>query len=120
RAVLCATKASPHPEFVEGRTNSCATPAGIMTGRAAPMLFHAPEREVVVLVVVAGDEGVLVAALGMDVVLGNEERRLHEAAGLFAVEGAVQFVNRLVGLQLDRFRDGDRLILAALPDAVIG
>src|SRR5262245_59086264 len=42
----------------------------------ASTLLHAPEREIVFLIVVAGDEGVLVAPFGMNIVLGDQERRL--------------------------------------------
>src|SRR5262245_30438521 len=91
-----------------------------MTAGPAGRLLYAPDGKIVILVVVAGDEGVLVAALGVDVVLGDQKRWLHEAARLLAVEGAVQFVDGLIGLQLNRLGDGDGLVLAAFADAVIG
>ena len=40
--------------------------------------------------------------------------------GVLAVERAVQFVDRLIGLQLDRLGHRDHLVLVALADAVIG
>ena len=42
------------------------------------------------LVVVAGDEGVLVAAFRLDVLLGHQEGRLHEAARRSVVLFSVQ------------------------------
>src|SRR5437867_2687111 len=83
-------------------------------------LHYTPELEVVILVVVAGDESVLIAPFGMDVVLGDEERRLHEAARRLVVEGPIELVDCLIGLELDRFRHRDHLVLPALADAVIG
>ena len=61
-----------------------------------------PDFEIVLLIVVAGDEGVLVAALGMNVFLGDKERRLDEPARRLAVERAVELVDRLPCLQFDR------------------
>src|SRR6516162_3599672 len=58
-------------------------------------LLNAPDLEIVLLIVVAWNERVLVTALGVDVFLGHEERRLYEAARRFVVESAVQLVDRL-------------------------
>ena len=93
-------------------------PARMPAGTAAT-LVHAPDLEVVLLVVVAGDERVLVATFGLDVVLGDQERRLNETARLIAVEGAVQFVDGLPGLEFDRLGHSYCLVLIALADAVI-
>src|SRR5688572_24238172 len=52
---------------------SLAARSGIVIGSVEePPLLHAPHREVLLLIPVAGDEGVLVAALGIHV-LGRDE-----------------------------------------------
>ena len=63
--------------------------------RSLQRLLHAPDVEVMLLVVVARDEDVLVAALGMDVVLGHQIGRLDEAARRRVVEGAVSISTKL-------------------------
>ena len=75
--------------------------------------------EIVLLIIVAGDECVLVAALGVNVLLGDKEGRLHEGAWRLVVEGAVQFIDRLPGLEFDLLRDRHDLILVAFADAII-
>ena len=45
------------------------------------------------LVIIAGDERVLVAPLSMNVLLRHQERGLDEAARRLAVKGAIQFVD---------------------------
>src|SRR4051812_45173876 len=72
-----------------------------------------------ILIVIAGDEGVLVATLRMYVVFGDQKRRLHETARLLVVECPVELVDGLIGLKLDRFRNRNHLVLAAFADAVI-
>src|SRR5271166_6015492 len=83
-------------------------------------LLDAPDFEIMLLVVVAGDERVLIAALRVNVLFGDQKRRLHESARGLVVEGSVQLVDRLPRLQFDWLRNGHGLILIALADAVIG
>src|SRR6202034_346533 len=83
-------------------------------------LLDAPDVEIALLIIIARDEGILVAALGMNVFLGHQEWRLHESALRLAMERAVELVDRLPRLQFDRLADGDRLILIALADAIVG
>src|SRR5277367_7063313 len=90
------------------------------TARWRRLLRYAPDFQIVFLVVVAGDESVLVAPLGMNVLFRHQERRLHEAARGRAMKGAIELVDRLVGLKLDRLGNGDFLVLAALANAIVG
>src|SRR5271167_773498 len=88
--------------------------------RGRSKLLHTPDFEIVLLVVVAGDEGVLVAAFRVDVLLGDLEWRLHEPARQFAVKRAIEFIDRLPRLQLDWLADRHHLILIALADTIVG
>src|SRR5579863_9559631 len=62
-------------------------------------LLHSPDFEIVVFVIVARDERVFIAAFGMNVFRRHEERRLHEAAWRLILNRAIQFIDRLPGLQ---------------------
>src|SRR5580658_9055771 len=108
---------TPDSAALRGEGGACRRPWGRLHRRR---LLHAPDFEIVLLVVVAGDEGVLVAAFGVNVGLGDQERRLHESAWRLVMEGAVELVDRLPRLQFDRLADRHHLILIALADAVVG
>src|SRR5208337_2483780 len=109
---------------VRGSIRGIADCKSEVPGGSAPSgrrrLLNGPDFEIVLLVIIAGDEGVLVAALGVNVLLGDEERWLHETARRLTVERTVQLVDRLPRLQFDRLRHRHCLILIALADAVIG
>ena len=67
---IASAMARSRPDRSPGRGHAPerdARPEPVGTRR--PMLLHAPDFEIVLLVVVAGDEGVLVAAFGVDVLL---------------------------------------------------
>ena len=64
--------------------------------------FHAPKLQVMLLVVVARNEGVLVAAFCVHILGRYEIWRLHKAARVLFLKGAVKLVDRLVALHLIR------------------
>src|SRR5262245_40145596 len=89
--------------------------------RSGPeLLGEAPDAGVVLLVAIAREELVLRAALGVDVGFLHDVHGLHEAARRFAVEGAVELVDGLPRLELDRLRQGHDLVLLPVPHAVPG
>ncbi len=68
-------------------------PAGV--GR---LFRHAPDFEIVFLVVIAWDERVLIAAFAVNVGGRHQERRLHKTARRLLVERAIEFIDRLIRL----------------------
>jgi hypothetical protein len=79
-----------------------------------------PDLEVAPLIVVVWNEDVLGVARLIHVVTSDEVGRLNEAAWRGHVEGSIEFIDCLIGLQLDRLRNCNRLILVTLSNPSVG
>jgi hypothetical protein len=75
-------------------------PASRRSGR------HAPNPQVVFLVVIRRDENILFASLAIDICTRHQIRRLDESAWRHLVERAIEFINCLICLKFDGLRDG--------------
>src|SRR6266852_9317322 len=82
--------------------------------RASPLVFRglldAPDLPVFILVAVAGIEDVLRAAIFIDVGGREQMHRSHVGARRLAGEGAVQFVDALPAVQVQRLGDSRDLV----------
>ena len=75
--------------------------------RVKPDGLFAPDLLIRVLIAVAGVEDILVAAIGVDVGVDEQvQRRDIVAPGGSPAKGAVQFVDRLPAMQVQRLGDG--------------
>jgi hypothetical protein len=75
-------------------------------------LLYAPDLLVLIAIAVAGIEAVLVPAVCVDVLFRHEMDFGDVPAWLLTVKGAIEFVDRLPTVQVERFRHGADLVLA--------
>ena len=98
-------------ELSPGKTPPPGRKGVICGGRLAVGLLDAPDLPVFILVAVAGIKDILRAAIFIDVGGREQMHRSHVGARRLAGEGAVQFVDALPAVQVQRLGDSRDLVL---------